>query len=83
VLILPAEPKVDLWDFVRRASEDHAELLVLSLGYPPTAAQRDLVGRALDLGVELHLPVEARLVPDRREAGKLGESARKVCPAPA
>lgn len=79
VLLLPAEPKVDLRDFVRRASEDQAELLVLSLGYPPTPAQRDLVGRALDLGVELQLGVEARLVPIPEEAAKLAKRARKVC----
>jgi hypothetical protein len=79
VLLLPAEPKVDLRDFVRRAREDQAELLVLSLGDRPTPAQRDLVGRALDLGVELRLPVEARLVLTGKEATKLAERARKVC----
>lgn len=77
-MVLPAEPSVDLVETVRKAGRDRAELLLLSVGYPQSAAQQELVAQALDLGSELCVPVEARLVWTLDEAKILVETARDV-----
>jgi len=62
-----------------RASADAAsEIVLLSVGYPVTAAQRRVVDGALELAPQLDVTVDIRLVTTREELPRLVGAGSRV-----
>jgi hypothetical protein len=66
VVILGRRPTVR-WDEVRAKVRDSRELVVLSVGYPVTNAQRQALFRAQDLAAGLGALLDAHLVTSTSE----------------
>jgi len=66
VLLLGRRPSVN-WDRVAGGLRQDDELVVLSLGYPVTAAQREVLLRAQEISAEVGAWFDALLVTSRNE----------------
>lgn len=67
VLVLGRAVGEDAIGFAERAARLGSELVLLSLGYPPTGEQQALVQGALAIIAETHSSLDAVLVPDVEE----------------
>jgi hypothetical protein len=66
VVILGRRPSVR-WDRVRDKLQEGQDLVVLSVGYPVTRAQRQALLRLQDLAAEVGALLDAQLVTSLRE----------------
>jgi hypothetical protein len=71
VFLLGRSAVLDLEDVARRAQVEPAQLVLLSLGYPVSAAQQAIVQQALQLAADLRLWLDAELVPAPRKVREL------------
>jgi hypothetical protein len=68
VVILRADETLDGEELAAWVGSDQSEIVVLSVGYPQTAAQRRGVEAALRFAADLRLTLEARLAWTMDEA---------------